>query len=380
MKVWIILGTRPEAIKLWPLIRGMSKDRKFSPIVVSTNQQKDLTKDIERVLGMPPDFMPSYALHGDAVSSFVANSISYLQEVFVNSRPDLILVHGDTSTAFAGALTGFLNGIPVGHVEAGLRTYDLEAPFPEEGYRQMISRIVDFHFAPTKLARENLEKEGIQNEKIIVCGNTVVDAVDALREDLVAARERVLQGLGLKVGSVYCVVTLHRRENHGDRILKALRIVEREFSSSDAFVVVVKHPNPKVLETISALSHLSSNLIFIDPLPYEDFLSLVAGSSLLITDSGGLQEEAVSLGVRALVVRDKTERPEGIDSGLIRLVGNDSGDLAESIRASMSTREQRETSVESMLNPYGDGLASSRILEFISTRGQALPGHGHLSE
>lgn len=380
MKVWILLGTRPEAIKLWPLVRIMSEDGNFSPIVVSTNQQKDLSNDIERVLGMSPDFMPSEILHGDAVSSFVSNSIAYLQRIVVTSRPDIILVHGDTSTAFVGALTGFLNGIPVGHVEAGLRTYDLAAPFPEEGYRQMISRIVDFHFAPTKLARENLEKEGVSGEKILVTGNTVVDAVYTLKEELALSSERVLKELGLKVISGYCVVTLHRRENHGERILEALRIVEREFSSTDITVVVVKHPNPKVLETMSSLSQLSSRLIFIDPLPYVDFLSLISGSSLLITDSGGIQEEAVSLGVRALVVRDKTERPEGVDSGLIRLVGNDSGDLAESIRAELDKGKQSETGSESPVNPYGDGFASGRILKFISELGQVYPGQSNSPE
>lgn len=362
----IVLGTRPEAIKLEPILSAMHFDEGLEPIVVSTNQQKDLLPEIEKALSVRATFTPDHPLQGEGASDFVSRALVYLGKTIDEIRPNLILVHGDTSSAFAGALAGFLHGVHVGHVEAGLRTSDLKAPYPEEGYRQMIARIADYHFAPTALSRENLVKEGIATERITVTGNTIVDAVYSMRDKSLISRGDVLRKLGLDSETNYCVVTLHRRENHGERINNALKIIEAELGNSNLSVLIVRHPNPKVMDSLSPLQTRSSNVFVIDPLPYVEFLSLISGASLLITDSGGIQEEAVSLGVGVLVVRDKTERPEGVEAGLITLVGNDAELLADSIRSHLGQIRQNSRQNEDISNPYGDGLASKRILEFIS--------------
>lgn len=366
MKVLFVIGTRPEAIKVKPVIQEMLTNDFFEPLVVSTGQQKDLLPEIIKALGIEPHFSPSASLQKNGPADFVANSIIFLSDVIEKSKPDVVLVHGDTSSALAGALSGFLKGIPVGHIEAGLRTNDLYAPYPEEGYRQMIARITNYNFAPTELAKQNLISEGVTESKILVTGNTIVDAVHSFRDSGRLSETVDLQKIKQETNHPYCVVTLHRRENQGARILRSLEIVERELGASGLKVFVVKHPNPNVLESLKTIENRSTYISLIEPLQYLDFLSLISGAELLITDSGGIQEEAVTLGVQAFVVRDQTERPEGIETGLIRLVGNDSQDLAEAIAGFLGNRETLKPKANSFGNPYGDGKASKRISSFLA--------------
>lgn len=366
MKVLFVIGTRPEAIKVKPVIQEMLGNAFFEPLVVSTGQQKDLLPEIIRALGIKPHFFPSASLQKNGPADFVAHCLIFLNDVVQTSKPDIVLVHGDTSSALAGAVTGFLNNIPVGHIEAGLRTNDLEAPYPEEGYRQMIARIANYNFAPTELAKQNLIAEGVVKGKILVTGNTIVDAVYSFRDaDLISERD-VLEKICHTTNKPYCVVTLHRRENHGVRILRSLEIIEKKLGSSGFKIFVVKHPNPRVLESLGTFESRSKNIFLIEPMQYLDFLSLISGAALLITDSGGIQEEAVTLGVMTLVVRDKTERPEGIATGLIRLVGNDSQHLAEAIADFFGKRKISEPTANNFVNPYGDGSASRKISSFLA--------------
>ena len=370
MKVLFVIGTRPEAIKVKPVIQEMLTNDFFEPLVASTGQQKDLLPEIIEALEIEPHFSPNSSLQKNGPADFVANSIIFLSDVIENSKPDVLLVHGDTSSALAGALSGFLKGVPVGHIEAGLRTNDLEAPYPEEGYRQMIARIANYNFAPTELSKQNLISEGVAESKILVTGNTIVDAVQSFRDSGRLSKTAALQGIKQGTNDPYCVVTLHRRENQGSRILRSLEIIERELGASGLKIFVVKHPNPKVLESLKTIENRSATISLVEPLQYFDFLSLISGADLLITDSGGIQEEAVTLGVQAFVVRDQTERPEGIETGMIRLVGNDSQDLAEALAGFLGNREPHKPKTSSFGNPYGDGKASKRISSFLAENRQ----------
>lgn len=370
MKVLFVIGTRPEAIKVKPVIQEMLTNDFFEPLVASTGQQKDLLPEVIKALEIEPHFSPRVSLQKNGPADFVANSITFLSDVIENSKPEVVLVHGDTSSALAGALSAFLKGVPVGHIEAGLRTNDLDAPYPEEGYRQMIARIANYNFAPTELAKQNLISEGVVESKILVTGNTIVDAVHSFRNSGRLSEAVALQKIRQGTNDSYCVVTLHRRENQGARILRSLEIIERELGASGLKIFVVKHPNPKVLESLKTIENRCTNISLIEPLQYLDFLSLISAAELLITDSGGIQEEAVTLGVQALVVRDQTERPEGIDTGLIRLVGNDSQDLAEAIAGFLRNRETPKPRASNFENPYGDGHASRKISSFLAENHQ----------
>ncbi len=365
MKVLFVIGTRPEAIKVKPVFQEMLANDFFEPLVASTDQQKDLLPEIIQSLEIEPNFLPTASLQKTGPADFVSGAIAFLSDVVKECKPDVVLVHGDTSSALAGALAGFLNRVAVGHIEAGLRTNDLDAPYPEEAYRQMIARVSNYNFAPTEMAKQNLMSEGVREDRILVTGNTIVDAVRDFQENGEISESTAVTKSTLGAEKPYCVVTLHRRENQGNRILRSLEIIERDLAGSGIHILVVKHPNPRVLESLATIGGRSKNLSMIDPMKYLDFLSLISKSELLITDSGGIQEEAVTLGVQAFVVRDRTERPEGITTGLVRLVGNDSRDLSKAISEFLESRRNSESVAHERENPYGDGHASTKIVRFL---------------
>lgn len=364
MKALFVIGTRPEAIKIKPVIDEMTTASGITPLVASTGQQKDLLPAITDALGIPPHFYPVKSLQNRGIAGFLGASINFLGQVLRECKPDIVLVHGDTSTAMAGAMAAFLENVPIGHIEAGLRTHDLEAPYPEEGFRQMIARVASFHFAPTSESRENLIREGVDEKKIIVTGNTVVDVVEKFLESRMKKTSEI-SNQRVTEQERYCVVTLHRRENHGERIDRALKVISAELGSSGFKVFVVSHPNPKVLESLNQIEQNKGQMSVIPPMPYEDFLELISGASLLITDSGGIQEEAVTLGVKALVVRDRTERPEGLKTGLLEIVGSNSEKLEQAIKDFLIDEANPRVLSKSARNPYGDGKASQIITEFL---------------
>ena len=376
MKALFVIGTRPEAIKIKPVVDEMTTALGITPLVASTGQQKDLLPAMTTALGTPPHFYPNESMQNGGIAGFLGASINFLGQVLRECKPDIVLVHGDTSTAMAGAIASFLENVPIAHIEAGLRTHDLEAPYPEEGFRQMIARIARFHFAPTSESRENLIREGVDEKKIIVTGNTIVDVVEKFLE---ARMKRTNEIIDERVDAQerYCVVTLHRRENHGERIDKALKVICEELGSSGFKVFVVSHPNPRVQESLNQIQQNKCQMSVIPPMPYEDFLELISGASLLITDSGGIQEEAVTLGVKALVVRDSTERPEGLKTGFLQLVGNDSENLRRAIKDFLRNEVNPSVLSKSARNPYGDGKASEIITKFllnVKTDGELLIG------
>lgn len=367
MRVLSIFGTRPEAIKMAPVVKALEADEDIESIVCVTAQHRDMLDQVLELFGIQPDedmdlMQPNQSLH-----QLTARIISGLAPIFEKYQPDAVLVHGDTATCFSATLAAFYSRIPVGHVEAGLRTYNLEAPFPEEGYRQLTDRLATWYFAPTPASEQSLRREGVSSEQIFITGNTVIDALLWMRENLNAlknpekiygsATETIMQG-----SKKIILVTGHRRESFGEgfnNICRAIRHIAKENPNVD--IVYPVHLNPKVQEPVFRLLQGYDNIHLISPLDYENFVRLMDRSYLILTDSGGIQEEAPSLNKPTLVMRDCTERPEGIEAGVVKLVGTDSESIATATLELLSdkTLYQNMSLAE---NPYGDGNASTRIV------------------
>ena len=359
-RVLVIFGTRPEAIKMCPLVLALKRSAGIRVSVCVTGQHREMLDDVLTHFGISPDVSLSVMKAGQSLSELTAALLPCLEKVLLAQRPDLILVHGDTATAFSGALAGFYQRIPVAHVEAGLRTYDLAAPFPEELYRQTLTRMARYHFAPTLRAKDNLMREGIEEGSILVTGNT---AIDALR--------LTLQGEGsIPYGewigeSRLLLLTAHRRENLGapmERIFRALRQVVEEVP--DVKLLYPMHPNPEVRATARGILSGSDRILLTEPCSVGDFHSLLARSFFILTDSGGIQEEAPSLGKPVLVLRDTTERPEGVEAGTLSLVGTEVASIVERCRYLLND-PQGYAAMAQAKNPYGDGFACRRIVEFL---------------
>ncbi|WP_057940435.1 non-hydrolyzing UDP-N-acetylglucosamine 2-epimerase [Algoriphagus resistens] len=367
-KVLIIFGTRPEAIKMAPLVKEFKKyTEKFETKVCVTAQHREMLDQVLDFFEIVPDFDLDLMKPGQNLFSLTSNIITSLQPVLEEFIPDFVFVHGDTTTTMAGSIASFYAGAKVCHVEAGLRTQNKLSPFPEEINRQITSRIADYHFAPTETSKLNLLKENIPAENIIVTGNTVIDAllqsvakVDATPSDLVL---KLAEGLGDKE---IILVTGHRRENHGEgfiRICEALK--EIAIQKPDIKIVYPVHLNPKVQEPVKRILKDVSNVLLIEPLAYQDFIWLMNRAKLIITDSGGVQEEAPSLGKPVLVMRDTTERPEAVDAGTVILVGTNK-DLIINETIDLLDNHARFERMSELHNPYGDGDACRIILEVFS--------------
>lgn len=362
----IVFGTRPEGIKMAPLIKTIRNDRNFKCIVINTAQHREMLDRILSFFGIETDYDLNLMSSCPTVTHVIAKALPLLDDIMTNERPDLVLVQGDTASTLAGTQAAFLRGIPVGHVEAGLRTYDLSAPFPEEGIRQMVTRIATYHFAATEENKRNLIREGIPDQDILVTGNTVIDALlSAVKKDFRFKGEldRIVND-----GTRVILVTTHRRENL-DRLGGIYRAINRIVREHDNVRVVFPvHRNPTVRRCVA--EHLIPNerIHLIEPISdYAQFVNLMGRSYLIITDSGGIQEEAPSLGVPVLVCRDTTERPEGIAAGTLRLVGTDEERVyAETNR--LLTDAAAYDVMSRTHNPYGDGRASERIVAFLRQR------------
>lgn len=368
-RVTIVIGTRPEAIKLAPVILALRPDAAFACRVCATAQHREMLDQVLPVFGLAPDEDLGLMRPRQSLADLTARALCRLQRSFRRDRPDLVLVQGDTTSVLCAALAAFYNHIPVGHVEAGLRTGDLGAPWPEEGNRVLTARLARLHFAPTERARQNLLREGIPPENVHLTGNTVIDALQYVCAAPAPPAAAVAAELGAVAGlpgdARVVLITGHRRENVGaglNRICRAISTLAARFPAVH-FVYPV-HPNPAVRAPVARLLGRppGANVHLVAPLPYPTFVRLMTRACLILTDSGGVQEEAASLGRPLLVMREATERPEGLEAGCARLVGTDEERIvAEAAR--LLTDAGAYAAMARAHNPYGDGQAAGRIVE-----------------
>ncbi|HZK54610.1 MAG TPA: UDP-N-acetylglucosamine 2-epimerase (non-hydrolyzing) [Desulfosporosinus sp.] len=365
-KVMVVFGTRPEAIKMAPVIRALRQNDSINCQVTVTAQHREMLDQVLKLFKIVPDFDLNLMKQGQTLTDITTRALCGLREIFQRELPDLILVHGDTTTTFVAALAAFYAQIPVGHVEAGLRTGNKYSPFPEEMNRKLASVLTDLHFAPTETAKMNLLKEGIQSEKIFVTGNTVIDALLAtLKPEYQFLDPHIQTILEQGAAARMILVTTHRRENLGEpmrQIYQALHSTLEMFP--DTYVIFPVHKNPKVRKVVTEVlgSHPRVNLV--EPMDYEPFVNLMACAHLILTDSGGIQEEAPSLGIPVLVVRDTTERPEAVAAGTVSLVGTEYNTVFTELKSLLSDQNAYQTMAMAS-NPYGDGCAAERIVDII---------------
>lgn len=360
MKVITIFGTRPEAIKMCPLILQMKKTRQIDSIVCLTGQHREMLNQVMDVFAIHENYNLDIMRENQTLSSITTDILNKLGEVLEEEKPDLILVHGDTTTSFAAALGGFYRNIPVGHVEAGLRTYNMASPYPEEFNRQAVDLIADFYFAPTNQAKQNLLKEGKKADRIYVTGNTVIDALSTTIKN-----EYHNEYLDWARGSRLILLTTHRRENTGEPMHHMFQAVKRiVLEHEDVKVIYPIHKNPKVRKPAKEILGDTERIRLIEPLDVIDFHNFMARSYLILTDSGGIQEEAPSLGKPVLVMRDTTERPEGIEAGTLKLVGTKEETIYQEVKELLNNHKLYNQ-MSKAVNPYGDGHASERIIQAI---------------
>ena len=365
LKVMTIFGTRPEAIKMCPVVLEMHKYPDFiQPIVAVTAQHREMLDQVLGLFSIVPDYDLNIMTTGQTLYDVTGRALEGLHHVLEEAKPDIVLVHGDTTTTFVGALASFYMQIPVGHVEAGLRTGNKYSPFPEEMNRKLTGAIADFHFAPTQNSRENLLKENINAEKIFVTGNTVIDALNTTVRKEFSFADRQLQKV-LNSGNRLILMTTHRRENIGEPMRHVyLALKEVLETHPDVEAIFPMHKNPKVRAVAEeVLGHLD-RVHLIEPMDYEPFTNLMAKVDIVLTDSGGIQEEAPALGKPVLVLRDTTERPEALTAGTVRLVGTDK-DLIKKETTRLLDEKEYYREMSEACNPYGDGKAAERIIKII---------------
>ena len=370
-RVLLVFGTRPEAIKMAPLVKVLQQDTEhFETKVCVTAQHRQMLDQVLEVFGIVPEYDLNIMAPGQDLYDITSKVLLGLRDVLKDFAPDVVLVHGDTTTSMAAGLAAFYQQIKVGHVEAGLRTYDMLSPWPEEMNRQVTDRLCHYYFAPTRQSEENLLRENINKSRIFVTGNTVIDAllmaVDIIGRSPVKQQElhEILKGKGYAVTDrEYILVTGHRRENFGEGFLHICKAIkEIAFQHSEMDIVYPVHLNPNVQRPVYELLSGLSNVYLIDPLDYLPFIYAMQHSKLLLTDSGGVQEEAPSLGKPVLVIRDTTERPEAVTAGTVKLVGTDCNAIISNVDELLRNKELYRMMSETH-NPYGDGHACERIRE-----------------
>jgi UDP-N-acetylglucosamine 2-epimerase (non-hydrolysing) len=371
-KILIVVGTRPEVIKMAPVYLQLIKEARFEVQLCATGQHSDLLTLALQDFDLVPDYKLELMEHGQGLGSLTSRAISGLEGVIQNAKPDAVLVHGDTTTTLSAALAAYYAQIPVGHVEAGLRTRDIYSPFPEEFNRQAVSRIANWNFAPTAQARQNLLDEGVDERRIAVTGNTIVDSILLLVEESRTGRlDRSWVGLNKLLGfdprsQKTVLITTHRRENLGEGVANIFQAVQDLAKRhKEARFVLPLHPNPQVRLAASGISELE-NVSVIDPLGYRNFMLLLSASSLVITDSGGIQEEAVTLGKKVLVTRVATERPEGLLGSNLEIVGSTVEEIIKTSEREL-TNSETPRGIQIVSEVYGDGRASKRISELLAS-------------
>ena len=358
----VIFGTRPDTIKMAPIILELQQHRHFTVTTIATAQHRQMLDQVLEVFNIHPDYDLNIMQPKQSLAQLTQNTVAALDDVLVETRPDMVLVQGDTTTTFVGSLAAFYRQIPVGHVEAGLRTQDKANPFPEEINRRLTSCIADLHFAPTSTAKKALVHENVQREKIIVTGNSVIDALAYAIKDTYTFPDGRLNEF-VKEGRKIVLLTMHRRENWGRPMTGACEAVKALAKRyTDYRFVFPVHLNPIVREVVYPILGNLKNVILIEPLPYSDFVNLMARSHLILTDSGGVQEEGPSLGKPILVLRTVTERPEAVKYGTVKLVGLDPKTILSTARALLDNPKAYQK-MAAATNPYGDGHASRRTVQ-----------------
>ncbi|RAI11145.1 MAG: UDP-N-acetylglucosamine 2-epimerase (non-hydrolyzing) [Candidatus Melainabacteria bacterium] len=362
--ILVVFGTRPEVIKLAPVIIELRKHSEYNVIVCNTEQQKELSNQTLEYFGLKADINLDCMRPNQPLAEIQSRILLNLDKVFNEQTIDATIVQGDTMTVLTGALVSFYHKVPVFHVEAGLRSYDIYEPFPEEVMRQMTSRVTQLHFAPTEKNKQALLREGIDENKISVTGNTVVDALFCLSDDVIASSKRFFEDKNITINDKLVLITAHRRENHGerlDRIIKA--IYDLAIKYTDHTFVIPVHPNPNVKDKIHEKLGKLSNIHLLTPLDYPYLVYLQRNAKLILTDSGGIQEEAPTFGCPTLVMRYETERQEGIEAGVSTLVGADYARIL-SLSENILSKEKSQTRLTAQ-NPYGDGHSAEKIEKLI---------------
>lgn len=369
-KILIVFGTRPEAIKMAPLVHALEADCRFDAKVCVTAQHREMLDQVLELFGIKPEFDLNIMKPGQTLTDITVSILSGLKPILENYKPDVVLVHGDTATTLAASLAAYYQQIKVGHVEAGLRTGNIYSPWPEEANRKLTSAIANYHFAPTLGSRENLLNEGVSADDITVTGNTVIDALfwvkEKLKQDKSLSTALLSKFDYLDPTKKLILVTGHRRESFGvgfERICEALRQIATKHQEVQVLYPV--HLNPNVQEPVNRLLKDLGNVFLIEPQQYLPFCYLMDRASIILTDSGGIQEEAPSLGKPVLVMRETTERPEAVDAGTVRLVGTDVKLILDQVDLLLASSIEYQK-MSKAHNPYGDGLACSRILEFLN--------------
>ncbi|EMT39410.1 UDP-N-Acetylglucosamine 2-epimerase [Thermoanaerobacter thermohydrosulfuricus] len=364
LKIISVFGTRPEAIKMAPLIKALEREKDFESKVCVTAQHREMLDQVLRLFNITPHYDLNIMKEKQTLSEITTSALIGLERVFNSEKPDLVLVHGDTTTTFAAALAAFYHKIKVGHVEAGLRSFNKWFPYPEEINRKLTGVLTDLHFAPTSRAKLNLLKEGVSEESIFVTGNTVIDAMAyTVKEDYVFRDERLNQ-IDYNDKKVI-VVTAHRRENWGkplENICNALKRIAQNYK--DVYIVYPVHKNPVVRETVFSMLGELGNVLLLDPLDTDEMHNLMAKCHMVMTDSGGLQEEVPSLGKPVLVLRDVTERPEAVEAGTVKVIGTEQEVVYNEGTLLLENKEEYDK-MANAVNPYGDGKASLRIIQAI---------------
>ena len=368
-KVLIVFGTRPEAIKMAPVVKEFKESNSFETKVCVTAQHREMLDQVLEFFNIIADFDLNLMKPNQNLYSLTGEIINGMKPVLEEFKPDFVFVHGDTTTTMAASISGFYSGAKVCHVEAGLRTFNKYAPFPEEINRSITGRVADFHFAPTEQSKQNLLNENIAEDGILVTGNTVIDALLYAVEKVKSIDNKQIEILKnlVKTDKDLILVTGHRRENHGEGFLNICKALKEIAAQNDVQIIYPVHLNPNVQKPVHEILSEVENIDLIAPLPYEAFLWLMEKSKLIITDSGGVQEEAPSLGKPVLVMRETTERPEAVDAGTVILVGTNVETIVGEANALLQDAEKYE-SMSKLHNPYGDGKASKRIVEFLSKR------------
>ena len=364
-KILVAVGTRPEAIKMAPLIKMLDQDQRFDLRLCITAQHRSMLDQVLNIFNIKPDFDLNLMTEGQELPSITTSIINGMTNIFDEFKPDLLLVHGDTTTTFACALSAYYKKIPVGHIEAGLRTRNIYSPWPEEANRQLTSIVANYHFCPTDTSRQNLINERVKEETIFVTGNTVIDALK-MALDRVTNDSKLIKNIEntfqfLDPAKKIVLVTGHRRENFGHGFLKICEAIKHISSNNNNLQIIYPvHLNPNVQEPVSKILSGIDNVHLLEPLGYLSFVYLMNRCDIILTDSGGIQEEAPSLGKPVLVMRESTERPEGINAGTVKLVGTDAQKIISEVEM-LLYNEIEYQKMSRLNNPYGDGKACERI-------------------
>jgi len=377
--ILLIFGTRPEAIKMAPLVKALEADTNFNSKVCVTAQHREMLDQVLSIFDIQPDYDLNLMKQGQDLYDITSRVLLGLRDVLNDFKPDVVLVHGDTGTSTAAALAAFYKQIPVGHIEAGLRTYDIYSPWPEEMNRQLTGRLTTFHFAPTPWSKENLLKENIVKKSIAVTGNTVIDALhlaldkieqsNALKQEIIQLLNDYIPNIEFQLSDKKLVlITGHRRENFGEGFVHMCEAIKQiAIQQPDALIIYPVHLNPNVQKPVNEILGGTDNVHLISPLEYLPFIYLMSQCHFVLTDSGGIQEEAPGLGKPVLVMRDTTERPEAVEAGTVKLVGTNKEMIINESLALLNNSEVYHQ-MSKAHNPYGDGKACERIIEFLKEK------------